>query len=202
MAIIGYARVSTHDQDCALQEATLKAAGCNVVRCEKRSGTTTDGRVELATILDFLQPGDTLLVTRLDRLGRSLEDLLGICGRIQEQGAALRATEQNIDTSSAAGRAFMQMLGVFAEFEVALKKERQAEGIAKAKAAGVYSQRPGSRKPRIDVDELRRRASTGEGPSDIAKAMGIARASVYRVAEEHGIALPEGARGRPRRTHG
>lgn len=135
--LYGYARVSTNDQDLAIQEAALKAAGCTIIRAEKKSATTTDGRDELRTLIDFTRAGDTILVTRIDRLARSIADLAAIVRELELRGVALKATEQPIDTSSAAGRAFLQMLGVFAEFETAIRKERQLEGIAKAKAEGV-----------------------------------------------------------------
>jgi DNA invertase Pin-like site-specific DNA recombinase len=174
---IGYARVSTDDQDCAIQEAALRAAGCTVVRSEKRSGTTTEGREELDTVLSFVRPGDTLMVTRIDRLARSVSDLEGIVGRLRDKGAHLSATEQPIDTSTPAGVAFLQMLGVFAQFETAIRKERQMEGIAKAKAAGVYK----GRKPSVPVEAVRKLKAEGVTPSEIAKRLGIGRASVYRA---------------------
>lgn len=174
---IGYARVSTEDQDCSIQEEALRAAGASVVRSERKSGTSTTGRTELATVLDFLREGDTLLVTRIDRLARSLGDLEGIVGQLRETGAHLRATEQPIDTSTPAGRAFLQMLGVFAEFETAIRRERQLEGIAKAKAKGVYK----GRKPTVPVDRVRKMRAGGMGASAIAKELGIARSSVYEA---------------------
>ncbi len=177
MGIIGYARVSTSDQDCAIQEAALLSAGCTVIRSEKASGTSTKGRDQLATVLDFLQPGDTLVVTRIDRLARSLYDLEGIVRTVSTKGATLKATEQPVDTSSSAGKAFLQMLGVFAEFETSIRKERQLEGIAKAKSAGVYR----GRKPSVPVEEIKRLAAEGVGPSAIAKHLGVGRASVYRA---------------------
>jgi DNA invertase Pin-like site-specific DNA recombinase len=134
----GYARASSEDQDCALQEARLRDAGCDIVRSEKRTGTSLAGRDELATLLEFMREGDTLVVTRVDRLARSLSDLLTIVNTLEAQGVKLRSTEQPVDTSSPAGRAFLQMLGVFAEFETALRRERQMEGIAKAKTEGRY----------------------------------------------------------------
>src|ERR1700749_4212814 len=106
MIIIGYARVSTTDQDLSIQEAALKAAGCEVIRAEKRSGTTTEGREALRTVLDFLRKGDVLMVTRIDRLARSIGDLQDIVRAIRAKGAALKATEQPIDTSTAAGKCF------------------------------------------------------------------------------------------------
>jgi DNA invertase Pin-like site-specific DNA recombinase len=174
---IGYARVSTTDQNLDIQIAALKSAGCDVIRSEKRSGTSTKGRTELQTVLDFLRKGDCLMVTRIDRLARSIGDLQDIVRAVKAKGASLKATEQPIDTTSAAGKAFLDMLGVFAEFETNLRKERQAEGIAKAKAAGVYKGRP----PAIDVAKVRELRKKGLGASEIAKALKIGRASVYRA---------------------
>ena len=179
MTAIGYARVSTADQNLEIQEAALRAAGCEVVRSEKRSGTTTKGRTELQTVLDFLRPGDLLVVTRIDRLARSVGDLQDIVRTVRAKGASLRATEQPIDTTTAAGKAFLDMLSVFAEFETNLRKERQSEGIAKAKAAGVYKGRPAT----IDATKVKRLREQGFGASEIAKTLGIGRASVYRALE-------------------
>ena len=177
--VIGYARVSTTDQDLAIQIAALKAAGCGVIRSEKVSGSSTAGRVELRNLLDFIRKGDTLVVTRIDRLARSIADLATIVSELEGKGAALKATEQPIDTSSAAGRAFLQMLGVFAEFETSIRKERQMEGIAAAKAAGVYKGRPPSIKP----DDVAALKAKGLGATEIAKRLKIGRASVYRALE-------------------
>lgn len=179
-SIIGYARVSTEDQDCAIQEAALRQAGCTIVRAEKRSGTTMQGREELETILSFLRPGDTLMVTRIDRLARSVADLEKIVAAVRAKGAHLRATEQPIDTSTPAGTAFLQMLGVFAQFETAIRKERQMEGIAKAKANGVYK----GRKPSVPVEEVRRLKAEGRTPTEITRMLGIGRGSVYRALAE------------------
>jgi DNA invertase Pin-like site-specific DNA recombinase len=177
MTTIGYARVSTTDQDLTIQIEALKAAGCDVIRQEKASGTTTEGRAEFRTVLDFLRKGDVLVVTRIDRLARSIGDLQDIVRTVKARGASLKATEQPIDTSTAAGKCFLDMLGVFAEFETNLRKERQLEGIAKAKAAGVYKGRPVS----IDAAAVRKLKDEGLGASEIAKALKIGRASVYRV---------------------
>jgi DNA invertase Pin-like site-specific DNA recombinase len=179
MTVIGYARVSTTDQNLEIQQAALKAAGADVIRSEKQSGTTTAGRAELQTVLEFLRPGDTLLITRIDRLARSIGDLQDILRTIKAKGAELRATEQPIDTGTAAGKCFLDMLGVFGEFETNLRKERQLEGISKAKAAGVYK----GRKPSVDVAAVRELKAQGVGPSAIAKRLGVGRASVYRALE-------------------
>lgn len=180
MSIYGYARVSTPDQDLSIQRDALRVAGCEIIREEKISGTSRQGREELKTLLEFLREGDTLVVTRLDRLARSMDDLSSIARELQDKGVALKATEQPVDTSSAAGKAFFQMLGVFAEFETNLRRERQMEGIAKAKAEGVYK----GRKPSIDVEAVKRmRDDEGLGATEIARALGIARTSVYRVLQ-------------------
>src|SRR5262245_62528551 len=177
MTTIGYARVSATDQDLTIQRDALKVAGCDVIRQEHASGTTTQGRDELRTILDFVRQGDTLVVTRIDRLARSIGDLQDIVRRLKAKGAALKATEQPIDTSTAAGKCFLDMLGVFAEFETNLRRERQLEGIAKAKAAGVYKGRPKT----IRVADVLALRGQGLSPSEIAKQLGISRASVYRA---------------------
>ncbi len=175
--LYGYARVSTTDQDLAVQRAALEAAGCAVIRAEKVSGTSTTGRAELRTLLDFIRRGDALVVTRIDRLARSIGDLQTIIAELKKKGATLRCTEQPVDTSTAAGKAFLDMLGVFAEFETNLRRERQMEGIAAAKERGVYA----GRKPSIDAAQVRALAADGMGAQAIARRLGIGRASVYRA---------------------
>ncbi|QFU07940.1 DNA-invertase hin [Rhodobacteraceae bacterium THAF1] len=177
MATYGYARVSSTGQSLELQREALKAAGCEIIREEKVSGTSRKGRHELNTLLDFLRPGDELIVTRIDRLARSVSDLQTLAESLQERQVALKATEQPVDTSTAAGKAFFQMLGVFSEFETNLRKERQMEGITKAKKAGVYK----GRKPKIDAAEVQRLKAEGLGATQIAQRLGIARTSVYRL---------------------
>jgi DNA invertase Pin-like site-specific DNA recombinase len=136
----------------------------------------------VAHLLEFLREGDVLMVTRIDRLARSIGDLQDIVRSVRAKGASLRATEQPIDTSTAAGKCFLDMLGVFAEFETNLRRERQLEGIAKSKVAGVYKGRPAS----IDMTKVREMKANGLGASEIAKAMKIGRASVYRALGEQG----------------
>lgn len=171
----GYARVSSVDQNLDVQREALRSAGCDVIREEKVSGTSRKGRSELETLLQFLREGDTLVVTRVDRLARSVKDLQDIVHELRAKGVTLRATEQPIDTSTPAGKAFLDMLGVFAEFETAIRKERQLEGIAKAKKAGVYK----GRKRSVDAASVRALRAEGVKPTDIARQLGIARASVY-----------------------
>jgi DNA invertase Pin-like site-specific DNA recombinase len=178
VSLYGYARVSAIDQDLRLQRAALKAAGCDVIRAEKASGSRRDRRTELQVLLDFVRPGDALIVTRIDRLARSMKDLQDIVHELKNRGVALRATEQPIDTSTAAGKEFLDMLGVFAEFETNLRRERQLEGIAAAKARGVYT----GRKPQIDPAAIKLlRDKEKLGPAAIARRLGIGRASVYRL---------------------
>jgi DNA invertase Pin-like site-specific DNA recombinase len=131
-------------------------------------------------VLDFLRKGAVLMVTRIDRLARSIGDLQDIVRAVKARGASLKATEQPIDTSTAAGKCFLDMLGVFAEFETNLRRERQLEGIAGAKARGVYK----GRKASIDPAKVRQMKADGIGPSAIAKALKIGRASVYRALAE------------------
>lgn len=177
MTTIGYARVSTAGQDLTSQVAALRQAGCDPIREEKRSGASREGRTELQTVLDFLRAGDTLMVTRVDRLARSIGDLQDIVRQLKAKGAHLKATEQPIDTGSAAGKAFLDMLGVFAEFETNLRRERQMEGIARAKDRGVYKGRP----RKIDPSAVERLRVQGLGASEIARQLRIGRASVYRL---------------------
>jgi DNA invertase Pin-like site-specific DNA recombinase len=186
MSIYGYARVSTLDQDFSIQHAALKTAGCEVIRAEKASGTGRDSRTELQALLEFLRAGDTLIVTRIDRLARSLKDLQDIVHELKVRGVALKATEQPVDTGTAAGKAFLDMLGVFAEFETNLRRERQLEGIGAAKARGVYH----GRKPSIDAAEVRRlHGAENLGPAAIARRLGIGRASVYRLLGKQATAV-------------
>jgi DNA invertase Pin-like site-specific DNA recombinase len=179
MALLGYGRVSTDGQSLTAQVAELKAAGCVEIFQEKVSGAKSDCK-QLARLIARLDKGDVLVVTMLDRLARSIGDLQDIVRAVKAKGAALKATEQPIDTGTAAGKAFLDMLGVFAEFETNLRKERQLEGIEKAKAAGVYMGWPAS----IDAAQVREMKAQGIGPSKIAKALGIGRASVYRALAE------------------
>jgi DNA invertase Pin-like site-specific DNA recombinase len=175
--IYGYARVSTTEQDLTIQQEALQSFGCEIIRSEKMSGTSVQGRDELNNLLDFIREGDELVVCRVDRLARSVRDLQNIVHTLEEKGVVLRATEQPIDTSTSAGKCFLDMLSVFAEFETNLRKERQMEGIAKAKERGVYL----GRKPSIDVEKVRELKESGLGATAIARELGIDRTSVYRV---------------------
>ena len=181
---IGYARVSSVDQDLAIQKAALEGDGCGIVFEEKISGTKRDGRDQLLLALKVLSEGDTLVVTRLDRLGRSLRDLANIAHEIEAKGAALRVLEQSVDTSTSAGKAFFGMLAVFAQFETDVRRERQAEGIERILADPKLRRQkyPGG-KQRIDRGKVLSMKAEGHGPAAIAKAFGISRMSVYRVLQ-------------------
>ncbi|WP_334019491.1 recombinase family protein [Alteromonas sp. S015] len=178
----GYARVSTLDQSTSIQREALEAAGCDRVYEEQVSGTKREGREELSRVLEVLRKGDTLVVTRIDRLARSMKDLQDIVHDLKQRGIHLEATEQPIDTSSAAGKAFLDMLGVFAEFETNLRKERQLEGIAKAKAKGVYK----GGAPLSDEKKalVRRLYEEGVKPADIVRQSGVGKTSVFKIIKE------------------
>jgi DNA invertase Pin-like site-specific DNA recombinase len=178
--LIGYARVSTTDQDLTIQREALQRAGAGVIFEEKASGTKRDGRTELQKVLSVLGKGDALIVTRLDRLGRSLRDLANIAHEIEQAGAHLKVLEQSVDTSSAAGRAFFGMLATFAAFETDVRRERQLEGIALAKGQGAYK----GGKPRLDRVRVKELSNNGLGPAAIARELGMARSSVYRLLQE------------------
>lgn len=177
--MIGYARVSTSDQNNSLQTTALKNAGCGKIFDEKQSGSSTDKRIALNECLNYLREGDTLIVTRIDRLARNLRDLQNLIHDLKNKGIDLKATEQPIDTSNAAGKAFLDMLGVFAEFETNLRKERQLEGIAKAKKEGKYKGRKATAKEKSDqVHDLTEKGMTRQA---VADELGIGVASVYRI---------------------
>ena len=173
----GYARVSTSDQDLKVQRNALINFGCDTIREEKISGTSLKGRSELTTLLEFLREGDELVVTRIDRLARSMRDLQNIVHDLTEKGVHLSATEQSVNTSTPEGKCFLDMLGVFAEFETRLRHERQMEGIKNAKERGVYK----GRKQTVDVAKIRELASEGLMKTEIAKRLGVGRATVYRA---------------------
>ena len=178
--LFGYARVSTTDQDLTVQREALARAGVSVIFEEKVSGTKRDGRTELQKVLSVLGEGDALVVTRLDRLGRSFRDLANIAHEIEQAGAYLKVLEQGVDTSSAAGRAFYGMSATFAAFETDIRRERQLEGIALAKRKGVYK----GGKARLDRERVKALTEDGLGPAAIARELKMARSSVYRLLEE------------------
>ncbi|PVE20570.1 resolvase [Microvirga sp. KLBC 81] len=179
MARIGYARVSTSDQDLLSQITKLKSEGCEVVRSEKVSGASRDGRDELATIIEFLRPGDELVVTRLDRLGRNTRDVLNIVHEVEQKGAFLTVLDPHVSTRGEMGHLVLTVLGMVAQMERRFIKERQKGGIQRAKVEGVY--RGGKR--RLDHERVKAMHAAGHGPAAIARALGCSRMQVYRVLQ-------------------
>lgn len=175
--MVGYGRVSSVGQSLDLQVEQLMAAGCEEVFQEKRSGTSRQGRTELEAALRFVRRGDVLCVTRLDRLARSMTDLAKILDQLTEKQVGFRVLQQALDTTTNEGRLMLHIMGAFAEFETAIRKERQSEGIAKAKSEGRYR----GRKATIDPGAIATLKAEGLGASAIARKLGIGRASVYRV---------------------
>lgn len=180
MSRIGYARVSTIDQDLDTQIAKLKAEGCGIIRSEKVSGASRDGRAELATIIDFLRPGDELVVTRLDRLGRDTRDVLNLVHECEQKGAHVTVLDPLVTTRGEMGHLVITVLGMVAQMERRFIKERQRDGIERAKADGVY--RGG--KVRIDRQKVCDMHDAGVGASDIARTVGCSRMQVYRILSQ------------------
>jgi len=176
---IGYARSSTIDQEAGFQAQikSLKAAGCEKVFAEQVSSLAE--REQLEAALEYAREGDTLVITKLDRLARSVSHLVAIGGRLEAKAVALKVLDLVIDTSNCTCRLRCNMLGAMAQFERELMLERQREGIAKAKAEGKYRGRAPT--ARAKASEIQRLHGEGIGPTEIAKRFGISRASVYRV---------------------
>lgn len=179
-ALLGYARVSTADQAPELQLDELRAAGCERIWTDHATGTRAD-RPQMTRLLDHMREGDTLVIWRLDRLARSLSDLIALGGRLEDAGVGLRSLRDPIDTTSAGGRLLFHMFGALAEFEAALIRERTHAGLAAARARG----RRGGRKPVMTPAKLRaaeQMRDVGEHTvEEIAHALGVSRASVYRA---------------------
>lgn len=181
--IFTYSRVSTLDQNTDLQEkALMQAYPKSVHRSEKKSGTTTKGREVLNLLLDMIGKGDKLVVWKLDRLARNTGNLCQIVNTLESKGASLEILDQKIDTSTATGKAFLQMLGVFAEFETNLRKERQIAGIAAAKAKGKHLGRKASLTNK-QKKEIRQKRAGGVNPTNLANEYGVSRATIYNVTK-------------------
>lgn len=175
--IVGYARVSSSSQSLEVQHEQLDAAGCEKVFAEKRSGRTTEGRDALVDAIDFVREGDVLAVTRFDRLARSVVDLHRLIERLTAKGCGFRVLQQSgVDTTTSTGKLTLSILGAVAEFEADIRRDRQRDGIERAKANGVYR----GRKASIDTARIEALMAAGMAPAAIAREMGIGRASVYR----------------------
>jgi len=177
---VSYIRVSSQQQSLEVQRESVMKYGVSIIFEEKVSGTSTDKREQLKQCLEFVREGDELVITRIDRLARSVLDLQLIVKQLMDKGVTLTSTEQPISTKDATSKCFLDMLGVFAELETNIRKERQMEGIELAKRKGVY--KGGTQ--RIDVEEIKRLKSEGLGVTKIAKSMGIHRDSVYRLLKK------------------
>jgi DNA invertase Pin-like site-specific DNA recombinase len=181
MMIIGYARVSSTGQSLDIQIEALTAAACEKIYSEKRSGRTARDRLELTRALDQLRTGDQLVVTRLDRLARSVGDLHRLAEQINATGATFRCLQRGgVDTTSSAGKLMLAILGAVAEFENDIRRERERDGIEKAKERGAYRGRPA----KIDRRTIEPLMREGLAPSAIASRLGISRASAYRLASK------------------
>lgn len=181
MAIIGYARVSTTDQDLTAQLQQLQVVGCDKVYQEHVSGAKVD-RPELAAMLDYARQGDTVVVCKLDRIARSTAHLLEIVEGLQAKGITFKVLNIDLDTSTATGKLMLTMLGAVATFEREMMLERQKEGIAQAKQAGAYKGRkPTAKAQAVKVMEL---LSQGKTKQAVADTLKIGVASVYRIVKE------------------
>ncbi|PHM35911.1 recombinase family protein [Xenorhabdus innexi] len=182
MAKIGYARVSSTGQSLDIQLDKLRQADCKRIYQEKRSGRTAQ-RPQFHACMNYLREGDTLIVTKLDRLARSVTHLSQIATRFQQEDINLVVLDQNIDTRTSTGRLMFNMLASIAEFENDLRSERQAEGIAKAQENGVKFGRPAKLNDTIRNDIYARRQA-GATISEIAKEFDFGVATIYRVLRE------------------
>lgn len=182
MALIGYARVSSKDQDLGVQVDALHAAGCERIFQEKQSGRSAVERPVWVECLEFLREGDILVFTRLDRIGRSLIDLVNIGRTLEERGIEVKCLQQPLDTTTPEGRLLWGILATVAEFEVDLKRERQKEGIERARAEGRYK---GTKKRKVTAEIVREmRDERGLGASAIARELGCDRTTVYRAVPD------------------
>jgi DNA invertase Pin-like site-specific DNA recombinase len=176
--LIGYGRVSSSGQSLDIQHNALREAGCEKVFSEKMSGRSTTDREQLQHAIDFVREGDTLVVTRLDRLARSVGDLHQIIEKLIAKKVAFKCIHQSaVDTDTSTGRLMLAMLAAVAAFENDIRSERQREGVERAKLAGKYRGRPAS----IDPERVKTLKADGMGATEIAKTMNIGKASVYRA---------------------
>lgn len=177
--LVGYARVSTHDQNTALQLDALKAAGCEKLFVEKASGASRD-RPELKAAVDYVREGDTLVVWKLDRLARSLRQLIDTVAMLEERGIGLRSLTEAIDTTTAGGRLVFHIFGSLAEFERGVIRERTKAGLSAARARG----RVGGRPVKLTGDDLKAAkallADSTITVADVAKRLGVSPATLYR----------------------
>lgn len=180
--LIGYARTSTAEQIAGLEAQVRELEQCGVKKVYQERVSSVAKREQLEIAIDHFREGDTLVVTKLDRLARSITDLCSIVERLDEKGVTLRVLAMNLDTSTATGKLMLNLMGSLAQFEREIMLERQREGIAKAKAEGKYKGRAPTAKAK--ASEVIAAFNEGMNKSQIAKAVGIGRASVHRILAE------------------
>lgn len=181
MTTFGYARVSTDDQSLDVQRAALKAAGCEMIREEKVSGASREGRDELAVLLEFIREGDTLIVCKLDRLSRNTVDMLTIIQELGERGVGFKSlAEPWADTTSPAGKLMITVFAGVAQFERDRLKERQREGIDAAKAKGVYT----GGKQTVDRLKVWQMLDDKVSKAEIARQLDCSEMTIHRIVKE------------------
>ena len=176
----GYARVSTDDQKADLQQAALKKDGCKKIFTDDGISGATTKRPALLRCIKTLKHGDTLTVWKLDRLGRSLRDLITMLDDLKQRGVKFRSLTEHIDTDTPTGRAMWQMIGVLAELERSMISERTRAGVKAAKNRGVKF----GRKPKLtrqQIDQARKLIAAGERPEDVAESFHVGRTTLYRA---------------------
>ncbi len=182
MAIIGYARVSSIGQKLDVQLEKLQAQGCEKIYQEKESAISTTKRPQLVACLDYVREGDSLVITKLDRLARSTLDLCNIAKRLEDKKVTLQVIDQNIDTSSSTGRLMFNMLATIAQFETEIRAERQMDGIKKAKANGVVFGKVKTLTP-DQVTELKSKRQRGILIKDLMAEYKLSKKSIYNYLE-------------------
>ncbi len=180
MAVVGYGRVSSVGQSLEIQKERLTLYGCEKLFTEKKSGTTTNNRKSLKECLTYLREGDKLVITKLDRLCRSIKDLSNISDQLNKKGVSLVVLDQAIDTSTSTGRLLFNMLGCISEFEAELRKERVRDGVKKSMENGVKFGRK-SKLSAEQITKMKSRRDSGVKISDLVAEFGISRESVYRL---------------------
>ena len=182
--VVGYARVSSVGQSLDVQLDKLKAYGCTRVFAEKQSGRQADSRPELQACLQFLREGDTLVISRLDRMARSILDLAKIADQLKKKGVSLKVLDQAVDTNTSEGRLMFSLLASFAEFENDIRAERQLDGIAKAKEKGVAF----GRKRALTPEQCKRirvlREEENFSVPQLAERFNVGPATIYRALQE------------------
>lgn len=190
--LIGYARVSTDDQNLDLQRDALEKAGCEKIYTDQRSGASTE-RLGLTGVLETARRDDTLVVWRLDRLGRSLKQLIHLVEKLDQQGIGLRSLQENIDTTTSGGRLVFHLFGALAEFERNLIRERTQAGLSAARARGRQGGRPKRLDPKKRALALRLYQERQHSIAEICQIMGISKSTLYNYLAEHGVDAPNAA---------